>query len=144
MTRVLLVEDDELNRALVRTIFARSADPLLRDAQLLEAPSLARARTVLREGPVDVVLLDMGLPDGSGIALAAELKLLGPHDAPTVVAMTGATEPQLGRAALAAGCAAVVRKPYPMADLRELLCTHLQRRMERLGGGADHQSGNHL
>jgi two-component system KDP operon response regulator KdpE len=140
MTRVLLVEDDDLNRTLVRTIFARSTDPLLRHAQLIEAGSLARARTALREGPVDVVLLDLGLPDGSGIDLAAELKLLGPQHAPAVLALTGAAEPELGRAALAAGCAAVVRKPYPMAELRDLLSTHLQRRAER-AGGAEHQSG---
>ena len=142
MARVLLVEDDDLNRALVRTIFARSADPLLRDAQLIEAGDLAAARAVLADRPVDMVLLDMGLPDGSGLALAADLKLLGPRDSPAVVAITGAAEPLLREAALAAGCAAVVQKPYTMANLRELICAHLQRRAQRVRGSAEHHSGS--
>jgi CheY-like chemotaxis protein len=136
MARVLLVEDDDLNRALVRTICARSTDPRLRAVQLLEAASLARARAVLLEGAVDVVLLDLRLPDGSGLDLAAELKLLGRPDSPTVLALTGASEPQLRQAALAAGCAAVVQKPYPMAEVCKLLSAHLQRRAERARGSA--------
>lgn len=67
--RILHVDDDELNRALVRTALARSAAPLLRTARLIEAADLAHAPAVLAEGPVDVVLLDMRLP--SAVLMAA-------------------------------------------------------------------------
>jgi two-component system KDP operon response regulator KdpE len=123
--RILLVEDDKLNQALVRTVLARSADLVLRDADLVVAGSLAEARVVLASGPVDVVLLDMQLPDGSGLALAAELRSQSAPP-PAVVALTGAAAEQRGPA-LAAGCAAVLGKPYTPADLCELLAAHLPR-----------------
>ena len=72
--RVLLVEDDELNQALVRAILARSDNPVLRGAQVVTAGNLAQARAALAAGAIDIVLLDMGLPDGSGLDLAAELQ----------------------------------------------------------------------
>ena len=126
--RILHVDDDDLNRALVRTALARSAEPLLRTARLIEAADLTRARAVLAEGPVDVVLLDMRLPDGSGLALATQMKQSDATAPPIVVALTGAVEPDQRRAALAAGCTAVLIKPYPVASLCDLLVTHLRRR----------------
>ena len=126
--RILHVDDDDLNRALVRTALARSAEPLLRTARLIEAADLAHARAVLAEGPVDVVLLDMRLPDGSGLALATELKQADATAPPILVALTGAVEPDQRRAALAAGCTAVLIKPYPVASLCDLLVAHLRRR----------------
>ena len=126
--RILHVDDDDLNRALVRTALARSAEPLLRTARLIEAADLTHARAVLAEGPVDVVLLDMRLPDGSGLALATELKQADATAPPILVALTGAVEPDQRRAALAAGCTAVLIKPYPVASLCDLLVAHLRRR----------------
>jgi CheY-like chemotaxis protein len=126
--RVLLVEDDELNQALVRAIMARSG-PVLRGAQLVTAGSIAQARGVLAAGAIDIVLLDMGLPDGSGLDLAAELQRHSDQVSPVVIALTGAAAEQR-EAALAAGCVAVLGKPYGPAELASLLAAHLPRRHE--------------
>ena len=122
--RVLLVEDDELNRALVRAILARSASPVLRGAQLATAGSLAQARAALTAGAIDIVLLDMGLPDGNGLDLAAELQGRGDQASPAVIALSGAAA-EHREAALAAGCVAVLGKPYGAAELASLLVAHL-------------------
>ena len=122
--RVLLVEDDELNQALVRAILARSASPVLRGAQLVTAGSLAQARAALAAGAIDVVLLDMRLPDGSGLDLAAELQRRGDQVPPAVIALSGAAAEQR-EAALAAGCVAVLGKPYSSGELDSLLVAHL-------------------
>jgi CheY-like chemotaxis protein len=122
--RVLLVEDDELNQALVRAILARSANPVLRGAQLATAGSLAQARTALAAGAIDIVLLDMRLPDGSGLDLAAELQRRVYQVSPAVIALSGAAAEQR-EAALAAGCVAVLGKPYRAAELAGLLAAHL-------------------
>lgn len=140
--RILHVDDDELNRALVRTALARSADPLLRTARLIEAADLARARAVLAEGPVDVVLLDMRLPDGSGLALATEMQRADAAAPPILVALTGGVEPDQRGAALAAGCTAVLTKPYPVASLCDLLVAHLRRRAAP--GRAGSAAGRHV
>ena len=75
--RILLVEDDDLNQRLVRTVLARSGDPVLRSACLVQAASLAEARAALATSAVDVVLLDLNLPDGHGLSLAAEVQRTG-------------------------------------------------------------------
>jgi CheY-like chemotaxis protein len=123
--RILVVEDDELNQALARTILARSAAPELRAARVRTARSIALAREALADA-VDVVLLDMRLPDGSGLDLAAELRQRGDRAAPVVIALTGAAGEQRD-AALAAGCAAVLGKPYSPSELCGLLLEHLPR-----------------
>src|SRR5579862_2177564 len=123
--RVLLVEDDELNQQLVRAILARSANPVLCGAQLATAGSLAQARAALAAGAIDIVLLDMGLPDGSGLDLAAELQQHRSDQAsPAVIALSGAAV-EHREAALAAGCVAVLGKPYGAAELADLLMAHL-------------------
>jgi two-component system KDP operon response regulator KdpE len=124
--RLLLVEDNELNRALVRAILHRAADPALREAELIEACSLAEARQVLSTRPVDIILLDVQLPDGSGLSLVDELPDHQPRAA--VIAVTGGVLPEQRAAAIAAGCAAIIDKPFVAGDLVAALSAHLPRR----------------
>jgi two-component system KDP operon response regulator KdpE len=123
--RILLIEDDMLNRSLVRAVLARSARPELRDLLLIEAGDLAQARAALADAPVDAVLLDMGLPDGSGLELATELRDAHAGTPPAVVAVTGDSGPSQASDAMAAGCHAVLTKPYSPADLCDLLVSLL-------------------
>ena len=120
---ILLVEDDDLNQALVPAILARSDQPYLRDAHVTVAGTLAQARAVLAERHVDLVLLDMRLPDGSGLPLATELRDQ-PGQSVAVIALTGAPA-EHGDDALAAGCVAVLGKPYSLGELREVVAAHL-------------------
>ena len=101
--RLLLVEDEELNRVLVRAILARTADPPVGDAILVEAPTLAAARDALANEPIDLILLDLNLPDGSGLSLAGEVADLDEGSRPQVVALTASVLPQERAAALSAG-----------------------------------------
>jgi len=127
--RVLLVEDEVLNRELVRAILARTTDPVVRALALVEAPTLADARAALAEQDVDVVLLDLNLPDGHGLALAAELAEVAHR--PRVIALTASVLPQERAAAVQAGCDGFLDKPYVAADLVRILGQHLAAR----GGG---------
>ena len=123
MSRVLLVEDEELNRVLVRAILARAADGPVRDVDLVEAGTLAAARGALAEGPVDVILLDVNLPDGNGLTLAADLSAV--PDRPQVIALTASVLPHERAAAMNAGCDAFLDKPYAAKDLLNVLASHL-------------------
>jgi CheY-like chemotaxis protein len=122
---ILLVEDEELNRVLVRAILARAADPRLQVARLLEADTLHAAREVLAEHRVDILLLDVRLPDGSGLELARELKTGNPESCPAIIAITASVLPEQREAALAAGCDSILGKPFSFSELLDLIGGYL-------------------
>ena len=65
--RVLLVEDEPANRALVRAIVARAG---LEQFEIREAETLADARATLVSGSFDVILLDVGCPTATASILS--------------------------------------------------------------------------
>ncbi|HEX7689472.1 MAG TPA: response regulator transcription factor [Burkholderiaceae bacterium] len=73
--RLLLIEDDpDIARELI--LRWRESDRLAR-----HAPSLAQADAALAEETFDIVLLDLGLPDGDGMEWLAEYRKRDPHGA---------------------------------------------------------------
>jgi DNA-binding NarL/FixJ family response regulator len=85
MTRIAVVEDEPHTRqALV--------DRLQAEADLdvvLQAGTLAEARARLAECAVDVLIVDLGLPDGSGLALIDEQRRRAPATAILVLTVFG-------------------------------------------------------
>jgi two-component system KDP operon response regulator KdpE len=124
--RILLVEDEDLNRTLVKAVLARAAVTAVRDATVIDAGNLAVARQKLATEEVDLILLDMNLPDGNGLSLAQELSEVSPR--PVVIAVTASVLPQDRAAALAAGCDGFLDKPYAAADLVAVIAEHLAAR----------------
>jgi CheY-like chemotaxis protein len=116
---ILLVEDESMNRALLRATLARAPEPL-RSAQLLEAGTIAAAQRQIRAGAVDVVLLDIRLPDGSGLDLARELSEMN-GGRPRIVVLSASVMPEERATAFAAGADAFLAKPYRPSDLVELM-----------------------
>jgi len=126
---ILLVEDEELNRKLVKAVLSRARVDSVRAARVVDASNLACARERLRDEDIDLVLLDMNLPDGSGMALARELAagtgLRPGRLKPVVVAVTASVLPQERAAAIEAGCDGFLDKPYAAADLVAVVAGHL-------------------
>lgn len=119
--RILLVEDEPANRALVRAILARTDRAELRGTVLDEAATIAEARSVLASHPVDIVLVDVRLPDGNGLDLATELRAhLGAGPAKVVI-VSASVLPAERTNALATGADAFLAKPFDPSDLVELL-----------------------
>jgi CheY-like chemotaxis protein len=126
--KILLVEDEDLNRTLVKAVLSRAPVEAVREAELLDAATLAAARERLRTEEVDLVLLDMNLPDGNGLSLARELADGGVpagHRRPVVVAVTASVLPADRAAAIEAGCDGFLDKPYAAADLVAVVADHL-------------------
>jgi two-component system KDP operon response regulator KdpE len=130
--RILLVEDEDLNRTLVKAVLARAKIETVRAAEVLDASSLAAARQRLHDERVDLVLLDMNLPDGNGLTLARELAsgadIPAGRPRPMVVAVTASVLPQDRAAAIEAGCDGFLDKPYAAADLVAVVAEHLPAR----------------
>lgn len=76
---VLLVEDDPGLQALTSAVLRLHFD-------VLQATSVAEARAVLDAEPVDLALLDIGLPDEDGIVLARTMRAKSPH--PPIIFLT--------------------------------------------------------
>jgi two-component system KDP operon response regulator KdpE len=119
VTRILHVEDEDLNRQLLRAILERARDPRLRSAVVVEAADIRAARSALAENIPDVVLLDVRLPDGNGLDFLRELR--SRDRSPRVVVMSASVLATERDEAIRAGCDAFVGKPYTPADLTEML-----------------------
>jgi signal transduction histidine kinase len=76
--RVLHVEDDADLSHVLEVALAGNVEVVL-------ACSLAAAEALLRENPFSLLLLDMGLPDGSGLTLLERLPSILPHPMPVVI-----------------------------------------------------------
>lgn len=113
--RIVLVEDEATNRVLLRAMLARSPRPEIRAALLVEAANVAEGRTALTGELPDLVLLDVRLPDGSGLDLARELADRA-EARPPVVIMSASVLPEERELALAAGDL-FVPKPYRANEL---------------------------
>ncbi|HVW22455.1 MAG TPA: ATP-binding protein [Opitutaceae bacterium] len=66
--RILLVEDHAPTRATMEHVLRR------RRYEVTSAGSLAEARAAAAAGPVDILISDIGLPDGNGYELMTELR----------------------------------------------------------------------
>jgi DNA-binding response OmpR family regulator len=78
--------------------------------------TVADALAAARAGPVDLMLLDLTLPDGTGFDILAELA--GSASRPRVtVALTGRDEADVIRQCYNLGCVAVLVKPVPAREL---------------------------
>jgi CheY-like chemotaxis protein len=109
--RILSLDDDGVNQSLIRAVLIRAEDLPIRNAVVREAATIAEARALLDSDAFDVLLLDVHLPDGLGLDLAAEL-LARETRRPAVLALTASVLPADQQAALDAGCDAFLAKPF--------------------------------
>jgi len=94
----LLVEDNPGDARLIRAFFEDDADAAV---GLLHVERLSEALDVLVRERVDVVLLDLGLPDSQGLDTFASLRAVAP--ATPVVVLTGLDDIELSLRALREG-----------------------------------------
>jgi DNA-binding NarL/FixJ family response regulator len=73
--RVMLVEDHPDFRDLMEVLLGRQSDIKL----VAQAGSLAEARNHALRFEIDVAVLDLGLPDGDGVDLIADLRRANPE-----------------------------------------------------------------
>jgi CheY-like chemotaxis protein len=108
---VLAVEDDARNAALLRATLERAG------YRLAVARSLADARAWLGAARPDLVLLDIGLPDGSGLELASELRAHAATAELPIIVTSARVMPGDRERAARAGCDAFLAKPLRPAEL---------------------------
>ncbi len=122
---ILVVEDELPNRALFKATIDRAAVDRVRDATLLEATTLKEAREIVESRRIDLIVLDVRLPDGDGLSLARELDQAATR--PRILVLSASVLPSERAIALDAGTDGFMAKPFvpmdlvqEMADLLEL------------------------
>ena len=119
---VLLVEDDAHLRRVVRAALAAHG------YRVIEAGTLAEAEAHATRDAPDLVLLDLGLPDGDGLDFARHLRRRSTVPI-IVVSARGRREDQAE--ALEAGADEYLAKPFSVNDLLALIEASLRRASRR-------------
>jgi DNA-binding NtrC family response regulator len=111
MTATVLIVDDEDT---AREFMAEA----LRDAgyEALDAADLESAHEIIDTGAADIIVLDVMLPDGSGLTLLDRLSLENPR--PPVLLVTAFAEVEMAVEAMKKGAQDLIQKPI---DLERLL-----------------------
>jgi DNA-binding NarL/FixJ family response regulator len=111
LTRVMLVDDHPDFRDLMVALLEGQPDLEV----VAQAGSMAEARTQAAASSFDVVVLDLGLPDGNGADLIGELREASPGGA--VLIMSASLHPTNIEKAMRAGAAEVLDKLSPPAEV---------------------------
>ena len=110
---VLVVEDELLIRWSMAETLAAAGH------RVIEAGDAAAARRVLKSGEVvNVVFLDLRLPDANDLTLLADVRRLAPQSA--VVVMTAHGTAEIAARASQLGAYAVLDKPFELHDVEPL------------------------
>lgn len=117
MARALIVDDDADVLEVVRRILER------RGHEVLTAGTAEAGLAAARGGGFDVVLVDVELPDRSGLVCAREL---GAAAGAPFVLMTGHADAELEKDALLLGAKALLAKPFDAAALEAALGSFLR------------------
>lgn len=119
MEQILIIEDDMgLNQGLCRAL-------KLENRQVISCLNLKTAREQLFCGSVSLVLLDINLPDGSGLDFLKELKAADPVR-PVILLTANDTDMDIV-AGLEQGADDYITKPFSLSVLRARVNTQLRK-----------------
>ncbi|MCM8594833.1 two-component system response regulator KdpE [Accumulibacter sp.] len=124
--RVLLIEDEQPIRRFIRLAVEEEG------CQVTEAETIAGGLIEAGTRNPDLLILDLGLPDGNGIDLIRDLR--GWSDLPVLI-LSARSQEQDKIAALDAGADDYLTKPFGVGELRARVRAMLRRR-SRDGEGA--------
>ena len=127
MKQLLIVEDDQtLNEGLCKALRED-------DRKIISCDCLKAARAQLALGIVDFVLLDINLPDGSGLELLKEIKAATPS-LPVVLLTANDTDRDIVYG-LETGADDYITKPFSLSVLRARVNTQLRKVDSGVAGG---------
>ena len=110
---ILIVEDHQDTRRVLSTLLERA------EHEVITASGVTEAVQLLRNVRVNVLLSDLGLPDGDGLELVAKAKAIQPGL--RAIALTARDSTQDYRLGQKAGFDHYLSKPFDFHELRRLL-----------------------
>jgi two-component system, NtrC family, response regulator PilR len=120
LKKILVVDDEASMRELLGIMLRKEG------FEVVAAESRARAADVLAQGPVDLVITDIRLPDGDGIEILRHVKAAFPEI--VVIMMTAYGSTQTAVAALKLGAHDYLTKPFDVDELKIVVRSALEKR----------------
>lgn len=112
--KVMIVEDDDILRRAIRRALKEWTQ------EVIEAKTLVQARSLLGQAP-ELIILDVNLPDGSGVELAKEISEM--HPMPIAIACSGQASAEQAFQLKEYGVRGYLPKPLSLADLKDKILT---------------------
>lgn len=130
--RILVVDDEKPIRKLLRTTLQAQ------DYEVLEAADAASAQALLASEKLDLMILDLGLPDADGLDL---LRALRRHSALPVLILSSRDFEASKVQALDEGADDYVSKPFGSEELMARIRAALRHRLQQQGARPVYRSG---
>lgn len=118
MQKLLLVEDNEVMRVL--------AANTLKDFSLSMAASLKEAQNLMQTNTFDLILLDIGLPDGDGLTFLNHLSNTSGAQTPVII-ISGKTDIASKVTAFSFGAEDFISKPFDPIELKARVAAKLKK-----------------
>ena len=135
--KVLIIEDERNIRHFVKTILMTNG------YQIIEAKTAAEGKMAFMSHSPDVVILDLGLPDGDGMDF---LKLVRKEFTTPIIVLSARTDEKDKVAALDLGANDYITKPFGTAELqarvRAALRVHQQNMNRSISGDNNFKMGD--
>ena len=119
MKKILITEDEIQVLRLMRRILEHEG------YEVLAATEISTAKALLLSGPVDLLLSDIDLPDGSGLELCRWTRNQPALQATKVILCSGGLEVDLEPLAREAAAAGFIVKPFGLDQLRATIRSHI-------------------
>lgn len=113
--RVLLVEDTEDNRCMMRRLLEMSG------YQVTEATNGVEAVRVAESETPDIILMDLSLPIVDGLAATRRIRQLPELKNTPIIAVSAHDTADFHAEALASGCDAYITKPIDYGEVEDLI-----------------------
>jgi two-component system KDP operon response regulator KdpE len=130
--KALIVDDEKAIRRFLRSTL------IAEDFEVAEAETIAEARRVADAFRADLVVLDLGLPDGDGTELIAPLASLS---RPAILVLSALDDEARKVHALHLGADDFVTKPFGVAEFMARVRVALRHRVQMQGGPAIYDDG---
>jgi two-component system KDP operon response regulator KdpE len=133
-SRILIVDDEPPIRRFLRTALTAQ------DYRVEEAPDGEAALDFLKRNPVDLIVLDLGLPGIDGLEVVRRLRGQG---STTPIVILSSRDDEAGKvAALDLGADDYVAKPFGMEELSARIRAALRHRLQQAGEKPLFKSGD--
>jgi two-component system cell cycle response regulator DivK len=110
---ILYVEDNPDNRSLIRRVLESEG------YVVIEAINAAQALEKLENGAIDLVLMDINMPDMDGYTLTAKIKSVNKFSKTPIIAVTANVMRGDREKSLGAGCDGYIQKPIDIDTLSQ-------------------------